>query len=67
MKRLQTAPEYAKAHGISRTRLQQFLDAGRVPGAQRIGTGLGKRGYWMIPEGAIVRRKKRHGGRSGTV
>ena len=59
-KRLLTASEYARAAGISRTRLAQFLAAGRVPGAMRVGSGYGAgRGLWLIPEGAIVRRKRR--------
>lgn len=58
MTKLLTASEYAKAAGISRTRLGQFLAAGRVPGARRIGTGYGGRGLWLIPAGAIVRRKR---------
>ena len=59
-KRLLTATQYAKTAGMSRERVHQFLRAGRVPGAQKIGPG---RGLWVIPEGAIVRRKKLVNGR----
>jgi predicted nucleotidyltransferase len=46
--RLCSTREFAQSRGISRQRVLALLDAGRIPGAQWIGT------RWAIPRAALV-------------
>ena len=48
-----TLSDFAARHNLSRTRVHQFLKAGRIKGAKLIGTDKG-RGVWVIPPKARI-------------
>jgi len=46
-KRMIGTKEYAQLHGLSQVRVRQLCEAGRIPGAQKVGK------TWIIPEDAL--------------
>lgn len=54
-----TATAFADKLGLSRQRIHQLLEQGRIVGAKLIGKSKTYRGVWMIPDNARVRKQKR--------
>ena len=49
-----TLSDFAQRRGLSRTRVHQLLQAGRIAGARLIGKSNGRRGMWVIPPKAKI-------------
>ena len=53
-----TPLQFAAKHGITRSRVYELLDAGRIVGAEyfkpRTRRAKTKRGFWGIHDGAII-------------
>lgn len=50
--------EFARRVGLSRTRIHQLINMGRIPGASFVGD-YRIRGMWVIPTTAKIRPPKR--------